>query len=48
VSVDDPQRHNPALIRKLVELGAEILYVAEEARTLEEVYLELLEGEDAH
>lgn len=48
VSVDDPQRHNPALIRKLVELGAEIVYVAEEARTLEEVYLELLEGEDAH
>jgi len=48
VSVDDPERHNPVLIQKLVELGAEIVYVAEEARTLEEVYLELLEGGDAH
>lgn len=48
VSVDDPERHNPVLIRKLVELGAEIVYVAEEARTLEEVYMELLEGGDAH
>lgn len=35
------------LVRRLVELGAEILYVEEEERTLEEVYLELVEGDRA-
>ncbi len=47
VAVEEPERHNPLLVRKLVELGAEILYVTEEERTLEEVYLELVEGGDA-
>lgn len=47
VAVEEPERHNPLLVRRLVELGAEILYVTEEERTLEEVYLELVEGGDA-
>ena len=44
VGVETPERDNPRLIKRLVELGAEIVYVTEEARTLEEVYLELVEG----
>ncbi|MFN3346629.1 MAG: ATP-binding cassette domain-containing protein [Candidatus Bipolaricaulaceae bacterium] len=48
VAVDDPERHNPVLVRRLVELGAQILYVVEEERSLEEVYLELVEAGDAH
>lgn len=47
VAVEEPERHNPLLVRRLVELGAEILYVEEEERTLEEVYLELVEGDRA-
>ncbi|MCS7240257.1 MAG: heme ABC exporter ATP-binding protein CcmA [Candidatus Bipolaricaulota bacterium] len=46
-AIDDPERNNPVLIRRLVELGAEIVYVTEEERTLEEVYLELVESGDA-
>lgn len=46
-TVEEPERHNPLLVRKLVELGAEILYVTEEERTLEDVYLELMGGENA-
>lgn len=47
VAVEEPERNNPVLVRKLVELGAEIVYVTEEERTLEEVYLELVEGGNA-
>lgn len=45
VDLENPERDNPMLITKLVELGVEIVYVTEEERTLEEVYLELVEGE---
>lgn len=44
--VEDPERDVPALVRRLVELGAEIRSVARDERTLEEVYLELVGGED--
>ncbi len=47
VAIDEPERHNPVLVRRLVEVGAEILYVVDEERSLEEVYLELVEGGDA-
>ncbi|MGC9529803.1 MAG: ATP-binding cassette domain-containing protein [Candidatus Bipolaricaulaceae bacterium] len=47
VAVDEPERDNPRLVRRLVELGAEIQYVTEQARTLEDVYLELMEDQDA-
>ncbi|UJR79356.1 ABC transporter ATP-binding protein [Sandaracinus amylolyticus] len=42
IALDDPEAHNPALVRALVEAGAEIRTVSEEVRTLEQVYLELV------
>lgn len=41
-AVDDPEEHNPLLIRTLVESGAEIQFVGELRRRLEDVYLELM------
>lgn len=46
VDVADPDRDVPALVRRLVELGAEIRAVGRDARTLEDVYLELVGGDD--
>jgi len=45
VELDDPEQHNPALIKRLIELGAQIQFVRERDRTLEEVYLELISEE---
>lgn len=45
LAVDEPKRHNPVLVRRLVELGAEVLYVEEERRSLEDVYLELVDDD---
>lgn len=42
VAVDDPEERNPLLIRTLVENGAEIQFVGELKRRLEDVYLELM------
>ena len=39
VTVDDPETHNPAIVHRLVELGAEIQFVSELQHTLEDVYL---------
>ena len=39
VTLDDPEIHNPELIRVLVEQGAEIRFVGELRRKLEDVYL---------
>ncbi len=47
VEVSDPHRDNPALVRRLVELGAEIVSVREEETTLEDVYHELMGDTDA-
>jgi ABC-2 type transport system ATP-binding protein len=44
LSVDNPEEHNPALIKALVEKGAEIQFVGELRRRLEDVYLELMEA----
>lgn len=41
VALGDPRVHNPALIRKLVEHGAEIRFVREEQASLEQAYLSL-------
>lgn len=46
VEVADPERDNPALVRRLVELGAEIRSVQRDERSLEDVYLELVGGDD--
>lgn len=42
VGVDDPAASNPVLVRALVDAGAEIQFVGELRRTLEDVYLQLI------
>lgn len=44
VSVENPEKNNPAIIRALVEEGAEIQFVGELRRRLEDVYLELMKS----
>jgi hypothetical protein len=46
VEVRDPRGDNPELVRTLVDAGARIVGVTEEAATLEQVYLDLV-GEEA-
>lgn len=43
-AVEDPEQNNPVLIRSLVEGGAELQFVGELRRRLEDVYLELIEA----
>jgi ABC-2 type transport system ATP-binding protein len=45
VSLENPETENPALIRALVEAGAEIQFVGELRRSLEDVYLQLIQRE---
>lgn len=45
VTLDDPETHNPALVRSLVEMGAEIQFVGELRRSLEDVYLRMVRDE---
>jgi len=45
VTLDDPEAQNPAIVRALVEAGAEIQFVGELRRTLEDVYLRLVGNE---
>jgi ABC-2 type transport system ATP-binding protein len=42
VTLDDPEANNPVLVRSLVEAGAEVQFVGELRRTLEDVYLHLV------
>jgi hypothetical protein len=42
IELDDPARETPDLVSALVGSGARITGVAEEAATLEDVYLELV------
>jgi ABC-2 type transport system ATP-binding protein len=42
VGLDDPERDNPELIRALVDAGADIQFVGELRRSLEEIYLRLV------
>lgn len=44
VTLDDPDRENPALVRALAETGAPIIAVTSIAHSLEDVYLDLIEG----
>jgi len=41
-SLDDPETHNPELIRALVQAGADLQFVGELRRRLEDVYLQLV------
>ena len=40
--MDDPEANNPALIRTLVGAGADVQFVGELRRSLEDVYLQLV------
>jgi len=42
VGLDDPEKNNPELIRALVDAGADIQFVGELRRSLEEIYLRLV------
>jgi ABC-2 type transport system ATP-binding protein len=46
VGLEDPESANPQLIRALVEAGADIQFVGELRRTLEDVYLRLVGSPD--
>jgi len=45
VRLDDVDRDRPALVATIVELGGDVLEVAEERKTLEDVYLDLVKEE---
>jgi len=47
VSLSDPEIENPILIRKLVELGADVQFVSELKVSLEDLYLDLMEDNHA-
>jgi ABC-2 type transport system ATP-binding protein len=44
VNLDDPEAHNPEIIRVLVSAGADIQFVGELRHSLEEVYLQLVKN----
>ncbi len=45
VTLEDPDIHNPILVRQLVAAGADIIHVIEREHSLEDVYLKLIEEE---
>ncbi|MFC2078718.1 ABC transporter ATP-binding protein [Candidatus Bipolaricaulota bacterium] len=47
VSLSDPATENPPLVRRLVELGAEVQFVSELKVSLEDLYLDLMEDNHA-
>jgi ABC-2 type transport system ATP-binding protein len=44
VTLDDPETHNPEIIRSLVGAGADIQFVGELRHTLEDVYMQLVKN----
>ncbi len=46
VALDDPEGDNPAIVRALVEAGADIQFVGELRRSLEDVYLRLIKEDE--
>ncbi len=46
LGLDDPETHNPTLVRLLVEAGADIQFVGELRHSLEDVYLSLVGSTD--
>ncbi len=47
LTLDDPEGHNPAIVRALVAAGADIQFVGELRYSLEDVYLQLMKDEPA-
>jgi ABC-2 type transport system ATP-binding protein len=43
VTLDDPEAHNPEIVRLLVGAGADVQFVGELRHSLEDVYLRLME-----
>jgi len=46
VSLAEPEKTNPAITRLLVEQGADIQFIGEVRQSLEQIYLEMLHGEN--
>jgi len=46
ISLNDPEAENPILVKRLVELGAEVQFVSELEVSLEDMYLDVMEGND--
>jgi len=44
IGLDDPEKNNPAIVRSLVDAGADIQFVGEVRQRLEDVYLELVKA----
>jgi ABC-2 type transport system ATP-binding protein len=44
VNLDDPETHNPVIIRVMVGMGADIQFVGELRHSLEDVYLQLVKN----
>ncbi len=44
VTLDDPERQNPEIVRTLVAAGADVQFVGELRHSLEDVYLQLVKG----
>ena len=42
--MENPEKINPVIIKKLVDSGAEIVYFNEIKASLEEIYLDLIRG----
>lgn len=47
IRLTDPDAQNPLIVRRLVEAGAEVQYIAEVKHSLEDVYLSLVNGGSA-
>jgi ABC-2 type transport system ATP-binding protein len=45
VSLEEPERENPAIVRALVQAGADIQFIGELRHSLEQVYLEMVHSE---
>ena len=46
VALASPEKTNPLITRLLVEQGADIQFIGEVRQSLEQVYLEMLHGEN--
>ncbi len=47
VALSDPEAHNPELIRALVQAGADIQFVGELRHSLEDIYLQTIQADQA-
>jgi ABC-2 type transport system ATP-binding protein len=47
ITIDDPEAHNPEIVRLLVGAGADIQFVGELRTSLEDVYLHLIKREES-